>query len=72
MKTYVKGFYAGQPFEGVLYNKDGFGYHVTVDWLKDPVFCPKNKWRLAQIVVPPYAGNGYDIEFVRKERKENI
>lgn len=65
----VRGTYAGQPFTGTLFGKDGFGYHVILDpWQAGvEVFCPKNKWRLAQVTLSAYPGNGYNIEFVSKE-----
>ena len=66
----VQGTYAGQPFTGTLWAKDGFGYHVRLDYNPNgsDVYCPESKHRLGQIVVPPYAGSGYNIEFVSKER----
>lgn len=66
----VKGMYAGQPFTGKLFGKDGFGYHVALDPNQN-IQCPRNKWRLAQITAPAYAGSGYDIEFVSKDEIES-
>lgn len=60
----VTGLYAGQPFSGTIYKRSGFGYHVAVDRDCD-VRDPQMKWRLAQIVVPPFKGCGYDISVVK-------
>lgn len=65
----VRGVWAGQPFTGRVYRRDSFGYHVELD-KNINVFCPENRWRLAQIVAPAYAGNGYNIEFVSKDQIE--
>lgn len=66
----VRGMYAGQPYTGTLWAKDGFGYHVSLDY--DPnganVYCPERKFRLAQIVVAPFARADYNIEFVSKDK----
>lgn len=66
----VRGTYAGQPFTGTLFGKDGFGYHVRLD-REHEVLCPEKRWRLAQIVAPAFAGSGYNIEFVSKVELES-
>jgi hypothetical protein len=66
----VRGTYAGQPFTGTLFGKDGFGYHVSLDHGVE-VHCPENKWRVYQLTAPQYAGNGYNIEFVSKDEIES-
>lgn len=57
----VKGLFDGQPFVGKVYRKDGWGYHVSLDRDQN-VCCPNRKFRFAQITVPAYASERFNIE----------